>query len=75
MVEQALRGAEGEKRRWGTWFAMMGKGPQLVGSSGNAWTSNWIRCTLNGNLPSTSINEISGSTTIAAAMRTSAFKV
>jgi hypothetical protein len=30
---------------------------------------------LNGNLPSTSINEISGSTTIAAAMRTSAFKV
>ncbi len=43
MIEQLLRGSEREKAYEDSLFSMMGKGPALVDSLGNAWTSNWIR--------------------------------
>jgi Mn-containing catalase len=43
MIEQLLRGTEREKAYEDTLFSMMGKGPQLVDSLGNAWTSDWVR--------------------------------
>ncbi len=43
MIEQLLRGSEREKAYEDTLFSIMGKGPQLADSMGNAWTANWVR--------------------------------
>ncbi len=43
MIDQLLRGAEREAAYDDTLFAVMGKGPHLLDSMGNAWTSDWVR--------------------------------
>ena len=43
MVDQLLRGAEREAAYEDTLFSVMGKGPHLLDSLGNAWTADWVR--------------------------------
>lgn len=43
MIDQLTRGAEREKAYEDSLFSVMGKGPHLLDSLGNAWTADWVR--------------------------------
>ena len=43
MIDQLTRGADREAAYEDTLFAVMGAGPHLLDSLGNAWTSDWVR--------------------------------